>query len=166
MRITLEGGPFRRPHVVTKDAGPEDGFGIYINGHAVVGLDLFYTGLPLEGSSSERYLDDGVAKVIIGGWPDNADTWVRFHEIPVSALASDESDPPPPDPITELATEYHDWAVERRRISAQEATGDYPHPDRWAGSDDRAVELLEAAAKLLGWPEPTDDEIEDEDEDA
>lgn len=55
------------------------------------------------------------------------------------------------DKLADLAEDYKKWAGEREVISAKEASGNFPHPDEWAGSDDLAVELLEAIARRLGW---------------
>jgi hypothetical protein len=58
-----------------------------------------------------------------------------------------------PDPVADFLASYAAWLVDRRTVSAKEASGEWPHPDEWHGSDDRAVELLAIAARLLGAPE-------------
>lgn len=56
--------------------------------------------------------------------------------------------------MTTFAERYAAWEQERTHLSEQEASGDYPHPDAWHGSDDTAVDLLREAVTLLQEADP------------
>ena len=55
-----------------------------------------------------------------------------------------------PSGVREFRANYAEWRAHRDAVIAmEETTGSAPACD-WHDSDDRAVELLEAAAELLG----------------
>lgn len=84
--------------------------------------------------------------------------------------------------VEEFNRRFQNWKTARVATSAKEESGNYPHPDEWAWSDDEAVELLESAAEIIvndtttpvlapsGWattltPEAALEALTDEDED-
>ncbi len=50
-----------------------------------------------------------------------------------------------------FAVAFAEWQAEREELSAQEAT-DNPPGDKWHGSDDAAVDLLQVAASIISRP--------------
>lgn len=48
-----------------------------------------------------------------------------------------------------LAERIEGWQTDRRALSAQEESGDYPRPSEWHASDDDAADIVEACAPFI-----------------
>lgn len=56
--------------------------------------------------------------------------------------------------MSDTRQRYVDWERNRRRICADEESGEYIDSDDWAFSDDDAVHILETITQRLGWSVP------------
>lgn len=61
----------------------------------------------------------------------------------MSTNSTPERHVPSPAPDPALVQHYLRWRRTRDMLNEREGSGDYPHRDEWAGSDDDAVTLLE-----------------------
>ena len=51
--------------------------------------------------------------------------------------------------LDELLDAYDGWVIDRQGLAERDGGPDTPHADEWHGSDDTAVELLDAIVALL-----------------